>query len=191
MTSKEITEFYNKYRQRLYNTAFRITADSFEAEEIMQNTIIKYLKREAVGYLSAEQIWAWLHKTCTRGAIDSLRARKALDRKLEKLASFQADAYRSEDNDDVEQSVKDRYGTAGSLLEDDMSVTDKVNLIRRKILKLPDGYRVILTLILFEGYDYEEVSQILGITQATVRSQYLRGKNKLLEILNEDGQWMN
>ncbi len=187
MTSKEITEFYNKYRQRLYNTAFRITADSFDAEEIMQNTIIKYLKNERHGELSQEQIWAWLHKTCTRGAIDSLRARNALNRKLEELASIQADAYLSEDDDGVGQQVKDRYGTAGILLEDNMSAAEKVNLIRRRILKLPDGYRIILTLILFEGYDYEEVAQILGIAQVTVRSQYLRGKNKLLEIIRNDG----
>ena len=47
--------------------------------------------------------------------------------------------------------------------------------------KLPEGYRVVLSLYLFEGYDMEEIAQILHVKPASVRSQYLRGKRKLIE----------
>jgi len=48
---------------------------------------------------------------------------------------------------------------------------------------LPDGYRVILTLYLLEGYDHSEISQILGISESTSKSQYSRAKEKLRKII--------
>ena len=47
--------------------------------------------------------------------------------------------------------------------------------------QLADGYRIVLSLYLFEGYDMEEIAQILRLKPASVRSQYLRGKRKLIE----------
>jgi RNA polymerase sigma-70 factor (ECF subfamily) len=49
---------------------------------------------------------------------------------------------------------------------------------------LPDGYRIILTLYLLEGYDHSEISQILGISESTSKSQYSRAKEKLRNILS-------
>ena len=59
----------------------------------------------------------------------------------------------------------------------------------RKIFKgiemLPDGYRIILTLYLLEGYDHTEISQILGISESTSKSQYSRAKEKLKDIISK------
>jgi RNA polymerase sigma-70 factor (ECF subfamily) len=49
--------------------------------------------------------------------------------------------------------------------------------------QLPEGYRIVLSLYLFEGYDHEEIGEILGISESTSRTQYMRGKKKLLELL--------
>ena len=49
--------------------------------------------------------------------------------------------------------------------------------------QLPEGYRVVLSLYLFEGYDHEEISTVLNISEITSRTQYLRGKKRLLELL--------
>ena len=56
-----------------------------------------------------------------------------------------------------------------------------VEQVRQAMEKLPEGYRVVLSLYLFEGYDMEEIAQILHVKPASVRSQYLRGKRKLIE----------
>ncbi|MBO7249010.1 MAG: sigma-70 region 4 domain-containing protein, partial [Bacteroidales bacterium] len=48
-----------------------------------------------------------------------------------------------------------------------------------------DGYRAVLSMILFEGFDYEEVAQIMEVKESTVRSQYMRGKERLIKIINE------
>ena len=57
--------------------------------------------------------------------------------------------------------------------------------IREGIQKLPDGYRVILSLHLLEGYDHEEIGEILNISSSTSRSQFFRAKQKLLDILKQ------
>jgi len=55
----------------------------------------------------------------------------------------------------------------------------------KSINALPGGYKMILSLYLLEGYDHEEIAQILGIDPGTSRSQYARAKNKLKGILKE------
>ncbi|HNJ81982.1 MAG TPA: sigma-70 family RNA polymerase sigma factor, partial [Methanoregulaceae archaeon] len=51
--------------------------------------------------------------------------------------------------------------------------------------QLPDGYRVVFSLYLLEGYDHTEISQILGISESTSKTQYSRAKEKLKKILSE------
>ena len=58
-----------------------------------------------------------------------------------------------------------------------------VDKIQKAIQKLPDGYRVVFTLYAMEGYDHEEIGSILGVTEATSKSQYSRAKAKLRDVL--------
>jgi len=60
-----------------------------------------------------------------------------------------------------------------------------VSAIKNAIQKLPDGYRIVISLYLIEGYDHDEISQILGITNSASRTQLLRAKNKLRELLKD------
>ena len=59
--------------------------------------------------------------------------------------------------------------------------------IKAGLNELPDGCRLILSLCLFEGYDYAEIAEITGLKTSSVRSQYTRAKGKLLEKLQRDG----
>jgi RNA polymerase sigma-70 factor (ECF subfamily) len=63
----------------------------------------------------------------------------------------------------------------------------KVEEIKKAVKELPNGYRTVLTLHLFEGYDQEEIAEILQISHATVRTQYMRAKQKLLFIIKQGG----
>jgi len=58
-----------------------------------------------------------------------------------------------------------------------------VNMVKDVMQTLAEGYRVILSLVLFEGYDYEEIAQITGVKEVSVRTQYIRGKARLIEEL--------
>jgi RNA polymerase sigma factor (sigma-70 family) len=70
---------------------------------------------------------------------------------------------------------------------DDDDVQYKVAQVKDAMKELPDGYRVVLSLYLLEGYDHEEIGQVLGITENTSRTQFLRAKRKLNEILIRKG----
>jgi RNA polymerase sigma-70 factor (ECF subfamily) len=59
-------------------------------------------------------------------------------------------------------------------------ITLRAQEVKKAIQDLPDGYRTVLSLYLLEGYDHEEISEILQVAQSTVRTQYVRAKQKLL-----------
>jgi RNA polymerase sigma-70 factor (ECF subfamily) len=63
----------------------------------------------------------------------------------------------------------------------------QVKQVRAAIQELPDGYRIVLTLYLLEGYDHEEISHILRISENTSRTQFMRAKRKLVDILRSKG----
>uniref|UniRef100_UPI0040472D8C RNA polymerase sigma factor n=1 Tax=Roseivirga sp. TaxID=1964215 RepID=UPI0040472D8C len=60
--------------------------------------------------------------------------------------------------------------------------------MKRAIELLPEGYRLVLTLYLIEGYDHKEIAEILEITESTSKSQFNRSKKKLKEILKQQFQ---
>jgi RNA polymerase sigma-70 factor (ECF subfamily) len=77
----------------------------------------------------------------------------------------------------------------GHLSEEEMPDENEIQLkvedIKRAVLLLPTGYRTVLSLYLFEGYDQEEIAEILRVSHATVRTQYMRAKQKLLGFLKQ------
>lgn len=164
MTRQEITAFYEQYHRRLYNTAWRILQDSDDAEEVMQDTLLKYIGRKEPASLSAPQISAWLTRACVRASIDRLRERKRRADFLELYAV---------DETEVEEA--------------DMPISGiEVPAVLKAMEGLEEPYRLILNLVLLEGLDYEEISAFTGKKEVTIRSIYSRGRVKLIERLKND-----
>jgi RNA polymerase sigma-70 factor (ECF subfamily) len=61
-----------------------------------------------------------------------------------------------------------------------------VEHVRHALEKLPEGYRVIFSLYLLEGYDHVEISQIMNISEETSKSQYSRARQRMKEIIKHD-----
>jgi RNA polymerase sigma-70 factor (ECF subfamily) len=80
-------------------------------------------------------------------------------------------------------------GTMAEIVDDDTrdeaEIQMKIQEVRKAIQALPDGYRTVISLYLLEGYDHEEISEILQVAQSTVRTQYIRAKQKLLHLLKQ------
>ena len=168
-TSCDIDTLYDRYSRRLFHTALRIVGDAMEAEEAMQDAFLKFARMRSCPQ-TAPQIEAWLVKTCVRGAIDRLRRRR-------KRASFLSELSES-GRLPAEDKSRDESGCEAAV---------RVARIKAGLNELPDGCRLILSLCLFEGYDYAEIAEITGLKTSSVRSQYTRAKGKLLEKLQRDG----
>ncbi|HER09039.1 MAG TPA: RNA polymerase sigma factor [Bacteroides sp.] len=155
-------EIYRRYQAAMYHTALRIVGDPDDAEDVMQEAFLKAFTRIRT-YRGEVSFGAWLKKIVIHKALDFLRSKR--------------DHTPLEEVGEMEDSSEEETGNGDIHLE--------VELIKRAVACLPEGYRVVLSLILFEGYDHEEVSEILNISNATSRTQYHRAKKKLLELLKK------
>lgn len=153
---------YEIYAKAMYNTSLRIVKDTQWAEDIMQESFISAFAalpnfREEVPFR------VWLKRIVINKSIDELRKNKPVFEEL---------------NEEVSQADEQIDWIA--VEEENEQLVRK---IKKAIKELPEGYRIILTLSLFEGYDHEEISKILNITASTSRSQLTRAKKKLNEKL--------
>ena len=173
--ASETINFYKKYRQRLYNISYRILWDQLEAEDAVQETIIKYLKAENK-IENEHQREAWLVKTCTRLSIDSLRRRSS-------MKIFYED-YKNELEENTEEN-NENYGSeeVWNQLISKLNKNKLISLIHKELSMMADGYRTVLSMILLEGFDYKETAEYLSVAESTVRSQYMRGKKILADRL--------
>ncbi len=163
MTRQEITAFYQQHHRRVYNTAWRILRNSDDAEEVMQDTLIKYIGRKDGTPLTEEQTAAWLSRTCIRASIDRLRERKRRADFLELYAV---------DESEVEQPEVPLEGW-------------EVSTVLKALEQLEEPYRLVLNLVLLEGLDYEEISAFTGKKETTLRSIYSRGRAQLIKRLGK------
>jgi RNA polymerase sigma-70 factor (ECF subfamily) len=171
MTRQEITEFYQEHHRRLYNISLRILRDSDEAEEVMQDTILKFVTVPGT-FSSPEQVSAWLARTCIRASIDRLRRRERREAFLEEFARDEADS----------SFAGPSSSFAG--LTGESPALPSVGEVKAAMERLPEPYGLILDLVLIEGLDYGEIAGLTGKKETTLRSLYSRGRSKLIDMLN-------
>jgi len=156
-------ELYRLYNAAMYNTTLRIVGDSDDAEDVMQEAFLKAFEKLDT-YRGAVSFGAWLKRIVVNKALDFLRLKK-------------------------EQLSLEDAGEVGEMLDEPIDTGEveyRAEAIKKAIYDLPEGYRVVLSLILLEGYDHEEVSAILNISNATSRTQYHRAKKRLIELLKRN-----
>ncbi|WP_347159625.1 RNA polymerase sigma factor [Pontibacter chitinilyticus] len=155
-------ELYKLYSKAMFNVSMRITNDYAEAEDVLQEAFVSAF-RKLHTYKAEASFGSWLKKIVVNAAINAVRRRHS------ELVPM---------DEHVVADVADE-------VYDEDATTWKVDRVRQAIQKLPDGYRVVLSLYLLEGYDHAEIGEILAITESTSKSQYSRAKKKLLEIVQE------
>lgn len=156
-------ELYKCYSKAMYNVALRIVNYEEEAEDILQDAFLDAFTRIA-DFRQESTFGLWLKQIVINKSINYLRKRK-----LEFI------------------SVDDSMEIASDEAENISDLTLTVDGVKSAIGRLPDGYRVVLSLYLLEGYDHEEIAHILKISETTSRTQYMRAKQKLKKMLIEKG----
>lgn len=156
-------EVYNRYYKAMYNTAYRIVKDSFEAEDIMQDSFLAaFTKLDSLK--DTVTFGAWLKRIVINNSIYNFN---------------KGNKYSEVPLDDVLYKVEDHNGIA----EDTNFTSVKARQVLDTLKTLKDNYRIALTLHLIEGYDYEEISKIMNISYANCRTTISRAKDKLRQKL--------
>lgn len=150
---------YNQYCGAMYHIAFRYMKNSQDAEDVMQEAFIKAFKN-IDSFKGEVTFGAWLKRIVINKSIDTLKSVKL----------------KFNDIDENYLNIVD---------DDNWEISDGISVeeVKLAISQLPQKYELVLSLFLMEGYDHQEISQILNITEVNSRTQLLRGKKKLKESL--------
>ncbi len=158
-------ELYLRYAPAMLNVAYRICGNKEDAKDILQDAFIKifsHLKK----LKNKQGLAAWIKRIVVNTAITAVKKK---DRQFIELK-------------EVGKEIE---------WEDTIEATPIYNLkdVKKALMQLPNGYRTVLTLYLIEGYDHQEISEILGIAKSTSLTQYNRGKKKLIRLLRNNMEY--
>ena len=158
-------DLYKLYSKAMLNIAFRIVGNIAEAEDVLQEAFLDAFGK-VKDFRQDTTFGLWLKQIVVNRSINLLRKRKLelIDLEGEQIENI-----------------------ADEEAEDDEEVQYKAAQVKGAIKELPEGYRLVISLYLLEGYDHEEIGQVLNISENTSRTQFLRAKRKLIGILKRKG----
>lgn len=145
--------------------ALRFVGDTMEAEDIVQEAFIRAFSK-LDQYKAEVSFGAWLKRIVVNRCIDVLKSKR------QRLIELEENHLNVVDSD---------YETEW-LVEDDITI----DAVKIAIEQLPEKYRYVVMLYLIEGYDHQEISEILNISEVASRTQLSRGKQKLQVALKTE-----
>lgn len=159
-------EIYNRYCKAMYNVAFRIVKDEHFAQDVMQEGFLKAFTK-IDSYKQEVAFGAWLKRIIINYSIDFYKKNNQ---------------FKFDDNEKNLTKIED---LEENLLDDFKLNELKVNQVLTTINSLKDNYRMVLTLFYIEGYDQEEICEILNISYANCRTTLSRAKENLRTKLQQ------
>ncbi len=152
-------DLYKLYNRAMFNVCLRMLANEHDAEDVLQVSFVQVFKKiDSFRFESA--IGAWIKRVVVNNCINFLKKRRL------QLSEWDAKI------DPVDESS-----------EPPIPPGLQVKQVKQAMNKLSDGYRTVFSLYALEGYDHQEIASVLGISEATSKSQYCRARKKLKEIL--------
>lgn len=155
-------KLYDLYADAMYIVTCRYISNREDAKDVMQEAFLKAFTR-LTQYKGEVAFGAWLKRIVINQCIDTLKKRSLLY-----------------------EEMNDQTMT---IIDDDASWNIDIKVTKQEILnaiaQLSNKYKYVLQLYLIEGYDHQEISEILEIPVRTSRTQLMRGKAKLKNTLND------
>lgn len=168
MKEEEIEKLFYEYGERVYRTAFGILKNESDAKDVVQEVFVGLYNNFRSS--KVKNIGAYLGSCGAKKAIDFLRKNK------------HENLFKKEYGEMIlresiwEENIESIRGSEESL----------AGKIKEQIERLSEKYRIILSLRLLEEYDYHEIAEITGLNENTIRSNYMRGRVKLIESLKKE-----
>ncbi len=159
---KAFDELYRTYSGLVFGICLRYAKNRTEAEDLLQDCFIKVIDK--IEYYRFEGSFeGWLRRLTVREAINSLRTNRNLC--VEELREEQL-----AETDSINNSIIKQMNA-----EDILAIIDT----------LPTGYKTVFNLFAIEGYPHKEIAEMLGCSESTSKSQYLKAKKALVERLHK------
>ncbi len=152
-------QLYLQYADAMYNVCLRILQHQAEAEDALQEAFIKVFNN-IQQYRNESSIGSWIKQIVTNTCLNVLKKRKIIFNELD---------------DNVELSETESENNN----ETDFSIDDIIKAIE----ELPQGYRVVFNLYMFEDYSHRQIADMLEISESTAKTQLFKAKRKLKELL--------
>ncbi|MAY83118.1 MAG: RNA polymerase subunit sigma-24 [Flavobacteriales bacterium] len=158
--SRAQTELYRLYSRAMYNTAYRMLQNPSTAEDVMQESFIQAF--QALERFNFDSTFGyWLKKIVINRSLNQLRREKLIKEKEEDYSFEQEQEHGGED----------------------WSAKYSIDDIKAAANQLAKNHKMVFDLYMIEGYDHEEIAEIMNISASTSRSQLSRAKRNLKEIL--------
>ncbi len=152
---------YSLYAKAMFNAAYRMMGNREEAEDMLQESFTDaFMRLHSFRYESG--FGTWMKRIVINHCLNEIKRRKAELQFFDDMSMF----------DSRTENVDSGY-------ESGLSVEN----IKAAMEHLPNGSKMIFSLYLLEGYDHTEISQILKISESNSKSQYMRAKQKIKEVL--------
>ncbi len=158
---------YGLHKRRVYSLCLRMTGNTAEAEDLTQEAFLQ-LYRKIATFRGESAFSTWLHRLSVNVVLMHLRKKTLPEVSLEETLEPQ-----QEDGPRRDVGTRDNV-LAGSI--------DRVNL-QRSIESLPPGYRIIFVLHDVEGYEHNEIAEMMGCSIGNSKSQLHKARMKLRELL--------
>lgn len=153
---------YDMFSNTIFNTCARIVDNSADAEDVMQESFIEAF-RKIDSFRGEGEFIGWLKRIAINNSINFIR-------KQRRIVSL----------DEANLDIPNPSEGEAEISE---NIFCQVEEIRNAMDQLNAKYKVVLSLHLLEGYDHEEIAEILGTTNGNVRTRYSRAKQKLMQII--------
>jgi RNA polymerase sigma-70 factor (ECF subfamily) len=157
---------YNLHKRRVYSLCLRMTGNTAEAEDLTQEAFLQ-LYRKIATFRGESAFSTWLHRLAVNVVLMHLRKKGLPQVSLEESLEPQ------------EEGPKRELGIPDPVLSGSI---DRVNL-ERAIENLPPGYRVIFVLHDIEGYEHNEIADLMACSIGNSKSQLHKARMRLRELL--------
>lgn len=161
--NRAFKELYGLYAKAMFNISLRIVNNTDDANDILQEAFTKAFQ-SIEKFENQAAFGGWLKRVVINQSIDAIRRDKVNFTSIDNLSN-------TEEENEIE------------ILEE--NVEYDVESIRESMQELADGYRIVLTLYLFEEYSHKEIGAMLNISEGTSKSQYNRAKKKIVQLIQQ------
>lgn len=156
-------ELYERYAPQMYGVIRRYVRDASSAEDLLHDGFIT-LYTKIGDWRGDGPFEAWCRRIFVNTALSWLRKNAVLG-----------------ETEEISEVAPRRLGGNEADIIGQLSADD----LKRAVDSLPDGYKTVLNLYAVEGYSHAEIAEMLGISGATSRSQYLRAKSRLAAMIED------